>query len=81
MLETAETPATLSQEQYKALEPELRTQLIDVQQKLRYADFPVIIVISGDDPQGARSLLNLMSEWMDARFITKIGRASCRERV
>lgn len=69
MLETAESGPKLSPKQYAELEPQLRTALIDAQQKLRTARFPVIVIISGDDPFGTRALLNLISEWMDTRFI------------
>jgi polyphosphate:AMP phosphotransferase len=47
----------------------LRTDLLNAQFDLRDADFPVIIMISGDDRLGAREVANLLNEWLDARFV------------
>lgn len=70
MLEAAETAPSISPEEYEQLEPQLRTQLVQMQQALRSARFPIIIVVSGDDAAGVRNLIGLFSEWMDPRFVT-----------
>ena len=44
MFEAAELGRTISKDQYKALEPELRAELLEVQRALSDASFPVIIV-------------------------------------
>ena len=69
MLETAETRPAISVEQYETLEPELRTQLVAMQQQMRNAKFALIIIVSGDDAAGVRAVTNLFSEWMDPRFV------------
>ncbi len=36
---------------------------------MREADFPVVIVLSGDDREAVSELLNLLHDWMDARYL------------
>ena len=49
--------------------PSLRTELLDLQQNLRNADFPVIILFAGVDGAGKNETVNLLNEWMDPRWI------------
>jgi polyphosphate:AMP phosphotransferase len=69
MFEIAELGHTISKADYNEQVPELRTQLLTVQQQLRSCDFPVIILISGVDGGGKGEVINLLNEWMDPRFI------------
>src|SRR6187397_1700729 len=69
MFETAELGRKLSKEDYKAQEPELRMRLLEVQEELKQASFPVIILISGVDGAGKGETVNLLHEWMDARYL------------
>ena len=69
MFETAELGRKLSKEEYKAQEPELRMRLLEVQDELKQAAFPVIILISGVDGAGKGETVNLLHEWMDARYL------------
>ena len=69
MLEAAELGQTLDHQDFAKLEPGLRTQLVQMQVKLRDAGFPVLVVVSGDDPSAVRGVLNLLSDWMDPRFV------------
>ncbi|HQU82510.1 MAG TPA: polyphosphate:AMP phosphotransferase [Pyrinomonadaceae bacterium] len=69
MFETAELGRKISKEDYKTLEPELRMQLLDVQEDLKNASFPVIILIGGVDGAGKGETVNLLHEWMDARYL------------
>ena len=69
MFETAELGRVTSKEQYKKQEPVLRTGVLTVQYELRDADFPVVLVIAGTDRLGCAELLNLLHEWMDARYL------------
>jgi polyphosphate:AMP phosphotransferase len=69
MLETAETGQTIDAETYAALEPDLRTKLIAMQQKLRSAPFSVILLVCGDDAAGTREVVNILGEWLDPRSV------------
>ena len=69
MFETAELGRKISKEDYKAQEPELRMQLLDIQEELKEASFPVIILISGVDGAGKGETVNLLHEWMDGRYL------------
>lgn len=69
MFETAELGRKISKEDYKAQEPELRMQLLEVQEDLKQASFPVIILIGGVDGAGKGETVNLLHEWMDPRYL------------
>lgn len=69
MFETAELGRTLSKKEYDAQEPLLRTELLEVQEDLKHASFPVIIIIGGVDGAGKSETVNLLHEWMDARYL------------
>jgi polyphosphate:AMP phosphotransferase len=69
MFEAAEVGNSLSKQQYESRLPALRVDLINAQYDLRKADFPVIVVLTGDDRAGVNAVLNVLHEWMDARWI------------
>jgi len=69
VLKTAEIGNHVDTAQYDAQLPQLRTDLLNAQFDLRSADFPVIILVSGDARLGARQLAHLLNEWLDARFV------------
>jgi AMP-polyphosphate phosphotransferase len=69
MLETAEIGQSLSRQAYDKIVPDLRTQLIQTQVALRDAGFPVIVIVTGDDLAGRHEVVDLLSEWLDPRFI------------
>jgi len=69
MFETAEVGSQVSKEEYEAQVPLLRVDLINTQYDLRNADFPILVLIVGDDHQGCNEVLNLLHEWMDARYL------------
>ncbi|OAN50058.1 polyphosphate:AMP phosphotransferase [Magnetospirillum moscoviense] len=69
MFEAAELGRKISREEFDAMAPVLRTELLDLQQRLREADFPVIIVFGGVDGAGKNETANLLNEWMDPRWI------------
>jgi polyphosphate:AMP phosphotransferase len=70
MFEAAELGRKLSREAFDAMAPALRTRLLDLQQRLRLADFPVIVVFAGVDGAGKNETVNLINEWMDPRWIS-----------
>ncbi len=69
MFETAELGHTLDKRSYEARVPNLRVALVNAQYDLREADFPVVILIDGNDRPACNGLLKGMHEWMDGRFI------------
>ena len=69
MFEAAELDRTIPKEEYKARIPVLRSELLDVQQELIRARFPVIIVFAGVDGAGKGETVNLLNSWMDPRWI------------
>jgi polyphosphate:AMP phosphotransferase len=74
MFETAEVGRKLSKSDYKAQVPQLRSELLAVQQELRQAaSFPVIVLFAGVDTAGKGETVNLLNEWMDPRWILTRG--------
>ncbi len=70
MFESAEIGHKLSKEEYKAVEPGLRSDLLDTQFDLaKNGKFPVIVLISGVRGAGKGETVNLLNEWMDPRHI------------
>ncbi len=69
MFEAAELGRKISREEFDALAPILRTELLELQFRLRGADFPVILVFAGVDGGGKNETANLLNEWMDPRWI------------
>ena len=69
MFEAAELGRKTSKQDYKTQEPVLRVGLLTVQYELRDSDFPVILVLVGDDQPGCTEVSNILHEWMDPRFL------------
>ena len=69
MFETAELGRKVGKKAFEKAVPELRVQLLELQQALRKADFPVIVLFSGVDGAGKGATVNLLNEWMDPRWI------------
>ena len=73
MFEAAEVGRKLSKEKYKAQVPLLRAELLEVQEQLLQAPFPVIVLFAGVDAAGKGETASLLSEWMDPRWIVTRG--------
>lgn len=69
MFEIAELGSRLSKAEYKAQVPALRAELLETQQRLRSAPFPVIVLFGGVDAAGKGETVNLLNQWMDPRWI------------
>lgn len=69
MFEVAELGHKLSKEEYEERVPQLRTELLEVQEALKSADFPVIILVSGVDGAGKGVTVNLLNEWFDPCYL------------
>ncbi len=67
MFETAELGRKVSRREYKNQVSPLRTELLELQQKLRGADFSAILVFAGVDGAGKSETANVLNEWMDPR--------------
>jgi polyphosphate:AMP phosphotransferase len=72
MFEIAELGNSVDKDTYNQQVPILRTELLTVQEKLKNCDFPVIIMISGVDGGGKGEVINLLNEWMDARYMRTV---------
>jgi len=70
MFRTAELGQKLSKTEYKKIEPLLRQELLELQRQiLDSAKTQVIIVFAGVDGAGKGATVNLLNEWMDARWL------------
>ncbi len=70
MFETAEIGRKVPKSVYDEQAFELRTELLEAQQELRSADFPLIVIFGGVDAAGKNETVNLLNSWMDPRWIT-----------
>src|SRR4029453_10576942 len=73
MFEAAEVGRKLAKSDYKAQVPQLRSELLAVQQELRHASFPVIVLFAGVDTAGKGATVNVLHEGMDPRWIVPRG--------
>lgn len=69
MFEAAELGHKVSKREYQEHVPDLRMRLLTQQYELRDRDFPVVVVLSGNDRSSCNEVLNLLHEWMDPRFL------------
>ncbi len=70
MFRTAELGRTVAKEDFHEAVPVLRAELLEIQQQLRDAPFPVIIVFGGVDGAGKSETVNLLNEWLDPRWLS-----------
>ena len=73
MFEAAEVGRKLEKDAYKAQVPVLRNELLDAQQQLLQAPFPVIVLFAGVDAAGKSETASLLNEWMDPHWIVTRG--------
>jgi len=59
----------VSKKDFKAEEPELRRELVELQQALRTSNVSVIVVFAGVDGAGKHEMVNTLNAWMDPRGI------------
>jgi polyphosphate:AMP phosphotransferase len=69
MLKSAELGRALSKQEYDALVGDLRTALLKAQAELEHAKFSVVVLLHGADGAGKGETLNVLNEWLDARFL------------
>jgi polyphosphate:AMP phosphotransferase len=59
----------VKKKEFKALEPDLRRELVDLQQQLRGSNTSVMVVFAGVDGAGKHEMVNTLNAWMDPRGI------------
>jgi len=70
MFRTAELGQKLSKTEYKAIEPLLREELLELQRTLLdQSRTPVIVVFAGVDGGGKGETVQVLNAWMDARWL------------
>ncbi|MDG2307258.1 MAG: polyphosphate:AMP phosphotransferase [Candidatus Binatia bacterium] len=69
MLESAEMGRSESRDAYDERLPALRVELLNAQFDLRGAKFPVVLLVAGDDHIGCNAVVNVLHEWLDARYL------------
>jgi polyphosphate:AMP phosphotransferase len=73
MFESAELGHKIDKATFRAEVPKLRAALLDAQFGLReQGKFPVVILISGVDGAGKGETINVLYEWMDARYLSTL---------
>ncbi len=70
MFESAELGHCVDKRAYEKRLPTLRYELLEAQLRVvAKADFPVIVVLCGEDGSGRGDIANLLLEWMDPRHV------------
>ena len=73
MFESAELGHTIDKDTYRKEVPRLRADLLDAQFDFREnGKFPVVILVSGVDGAGKSETINVLYEWMDARYLSTL---------
>ena len=73
MFESAEIGHTIDKSAFKAAVPALRAALLEAQVDLHEGKkIPVIVLVSGQDGAGKGETINVLYEWMDARFLSTL---------
>lgn len=58
-----------SDKEYAELAPQLRMRLFEAQRQCKEHGIPLLITIAGIDGSGRGGVVNLLSEWMDSKFV------------
>ncbi len=69
MFEATKVGRSVSKEDYKDQQEELRTQLLAVQRDLKESNVPVVVLVSGVEAAGKGEVVNRLNEWLDARGV------------
>lgn len=74
MFDTAELNQRVNKTEFKERERELRARLLTLQYRtLELTRFPVIIDFAGVDGAGKGSTINMLTKWMDPRWVRSVG--------
>jgi AMP-polyphosphate phosphotransferase len=69
MFEATKVGRSVSKQDYKEQQEELRTQLLEIQRELRHTSIPVIVLVSGVEAAGKGEVVNRLNEWLDTRGV------------
>lgn len=69
MFETVALGRRYSDKEYAELAPQLRMRLFEAQRQCMERGIPLLITIAGIDGAGRGAVVNLLSEWMDSKFV------------
>jgi polyphosphate:AMP phosphotransferase len=69
MFDAVELGKKVGKAGYREQVPALRTRLLNLQFDLREREFPLVVLLSGNDRVACNEVLNLMHEWMDPRHV------------
>ena len=73
MFESAEIGHSIDKATFKAAVPALRAALLAAQVDLHEGKkIPVVVLVSGQDGAGKGETINVLYEWMDARFLSTL---------
>lgn len=69
IFDAVEVGNKVSKQDYKAALQDLRVALINMQYDLQQAGFSVLVLLAGNDRKSANELLDVLHEWLDARYL------------
>lgn len=69
MFESASLGRTCSAREYDAVKEDLRTRLFAAQRAAIERGIPVLVIVEGINGAGRDVVVNMLSEWMDAKYI------------
>ncbi len=69
MFDTVVLGRSCSKEDYNTFAPQMRLQLFNAQRACREHGIPLLILINGVDGSGRGRVMNLLSEWMDGKYL------------
>jgi polyphosphate:AMP phosphotransferase len=67
MFESVELGQTVSKQEFKAKESEIRAQLLQLQRELRDANIATLIIVAGVEAAGKGDVVNRLNKWFDSR--------------
>ncbi len=69
MFDTVVLGRSCPKKEYETYAPHMRMKLFQAQRICRDRKIPLLIIISGVDGAGRGAVMNLLSEWMDGKFL------------
>ncbi|AHF03760.1 polyphosphate-dependent AMP kinase [Marichromatium purpuratum 984] len=69
MFEATKVGRSVSKQDFKEQQAQLRTDLLAAQRELKAAQVPVVVLISGIEAAGKGEVVNRLNEWLDTRGV------------
>ncbi len=69
MFEATKVGRSVSKDDFKQQQEELRTQLLEVQRDLAESNTSVVVIVSGVEAAGKGEVVNRLNEWLDTRGV------------